>query len=486
MRPLPQIRKSYDHCLVILADGARADVMRDLVRSGKLPAIGDHLVSRGGLKEGVTAFPSTTGPAYLPYLTGCYPGTCNVPGIRWFDKDHYAEKPYSKDRFRSYVGAESFYMNSDLKPEIPTLFEIVPRSANIFSSIHRGADLRKDKTRLSRIWYWYYAHLTDHWGLVDEAATRKILQAFTASSSESPEFVFAVYPAIDEFAHLSSPFHERTIRAYEGLDRGIGKIVQALKARGIWERTMIWIVSDHGLSETQTHFPLNQFLETSGVETLYYPKIVFKRKFDAASMVSGNGMANVYFKNGHGWVGRTSDESLKARKDRLFERFLERPEIDLMLSESEDKSVVVTSRRGEARISAGSDGKKLVYRVQTSDPFGYGKLPENMTFREALEKTDATDYPDGIVQSFQLFRSRRTGDLVLSAAKGNDLRLRYEIHEHKSSHGSLHWEHMKVPIVTNAPLPEGPMRSVDVFPQILSLLGRPVPEAIDGDLRDPA
>src|SRR5262245_25109177 len=102
---------TYKRCLMILADGARADVLRDLAEKGELPSIAEHLIAPGSLKAAVTAFPSTTGPAYLPYLTGCYPGTCNLPGIRWFDKDHFSENRFSKDRFRSYVGVESFYMN---------------------------------------------------------------------------------------------------------------------------------------------------------------------------------------------------------------------------------------------------------------------------------------------------------------------------------------------------------------------------------------
>lgn len=461
----------YKRCLMILADGARADVMRDLVKAGKLPAIGDHLASSGTLGTAFTAFPSTTGPAYLPYLTGCYPGTCNLPGIRWFDKDHYAENPFSKDRFRSYVGAESFYMNSDLAADKKTLFELIPKSSNIFSSINRGVSFEGNQTKFWRIWYWYYAHLTDRWGLVDEAAGEKVIKALEGD----PEFLFAVFPAIDEYSHLASPFHPRTIQAYEGLDRGIGKIVATLEKKGWKEETMIVIVSDHGLSETSRHFPLNQFMEKMGLGVLYYPKILFKRKFEAASMVSGNGMANVYFKNGHGWKGRTSWESLSERPDRILERLLEQPEVDLLGAQREDGAVVVKSKRGEAVIKG--DG---TYEVHGSDPFGYPGLPSTMTDAESLQRTAATDYPDAPAQLLQIFRSRRAGDIVLSAAKGSDLRLRYEIHEHKSSHGALHWEHMQVPLVTNARLPEGPVRSVDVFPTVLKLLGREVPAGIDG------
>ena len=94
---------------------------------GKLPNIARHLVEEGSSLPAVTSFPSTTCPAYLPFLTGCLPGTCNVPGIRWFDKDRY-EAGWSFDRYRSYVGLESFCMARDMWPHIPTIFELIPDS----------------------------------------------------------------------------------------------------------------------------------------------------------------------------------------------------------------------------------------------------------------------------------------------------------------------------------------------------------------------
>src|SRR5262249_35294100 len=155
-------------------------------------------------------------------------------------------------------------------------------------------------------------------------------------------------------------------------------------------------------------------------------------------------------------------ESLQDRKDRILERLAARPEVDLMLVQKENGAVLVKSARGEAEISRPNGF--LHYKVNGGDPFGYGPLPEKMTDRESLALTDQTDYPDGPAQALQIFKSSRAGDVILSAAKGDDLRLRYEIHEHKSSHGSLHWEHMKIPLVTNARLKPGPVRSVDVFP----------------------
>ena len=81
----------FQRVVMILADGAREDVLRELLARGELPHIEKEIVATGTVASGITTFPSTTGPAYFPFLTGCFPGTLNVPGIRWFDKEAYAD-----------------------------------------------------------------------------------------------------------------------------------------------------------------------------------------------------------------------------------------------------------------------------------------------------------------------------------------------------------------------------------------------------------
>src|SRR5438046_8189542 len=70
----------------VLVDGARADVVRDLLERGDLPNLARHVVEPGGLTVGTSVFPSTTGVAYLPFIYGVYPGTAHSPGIRWLDR----------------------------------------------------------------------------------------------------------------------------------------------------------------------------------------------------------------------------------------------------------------------------------------------------------------------------------------------------------------------------------------------------------------
>jgi hypothetical protein len=38
---------------------------------------------------------------------------------------------------------------------------------------------------------------------------------------------------------------------------------------------------------------------------------------------------------------------------------------------------------------------------------------------------------------------------------------------------------MQIPVWSNAPVPAGPLRSVDIFPAMLEWLGEAIPEGID-------
>jgi len=465
--------RSYRHLIVILADGARADVMREEMAAGNLPNISRHLMERGASLPGVTSFPSTTGPAYLPFLTGCFPGTCNVPGIRWFDKSVY-EAGWSFDRYRSYVGLESFCMARDMWPHIKTVFEIVPDSLSVFNPVARGARGRRNATRVSRIWYWYYAHLTDRWAFADEAGLKKLLSLLR----RRPTYLFSVFPGIDEYSHLSHPRHERTIERYRWLDRAVGDVVEELTRLGMRDETAIFLVSDHGLSSTHTHFCVNTFLEERGLPAFYYPLIFQKRGKLAANMVSGNGMTHVYFRNGDGWARHTVREELERNAPSLVDDLLMEEAVDIVALRNSQSGADILSRRGEARVRL--DASALHYEVKGSDPFGYPPLPADLTPRDSLARTLDTDYPDAPFQIAHLLTAPRAGDMVISARPGFDLRLKYENPEHKGSHGSLHMSHMRVPIITDVPLEMRPARTADLFPTALGLLGYDLPGHIDG------
>ena len=72
--------------IFLLLDGARNDVLESLINNGSMPNLKSIIDDGGSFSTAVTVFPSTTGPAYIPFISGVFPGISNMPGIRWFDK----------------------------------------------------------------------------------------------------------------------------------------------------------------------------------------------------------------------------------------------------------------------------------------------------------------------------------------------------------------------------------------------------------------
>lgn len=467
----------YKRAVILLADGARPDVFESLIEKGDLPHLSRHSVERNGYKAITTVFPSTTGPAYLPYITGCYPGTCNLPGIRWFDKHRYATQRMTIDRYRSYVGFETTLTNRDIHPSIVTMFDLAPHSYNILNAVSRGVHPKRNLTRWNRLWLLYYGHLTDHWDFVDAKANAYLQRALR----EDFEFIFVVFPGIDEYSHRSHPFHEDVMRQYRYIDSAFGDMVAQLQASGRWEETLFLLVSDHGLSTTSGHFEIFDFLGKRGHKAFHYPRI-HQWGCKAASMVSGNGMVNLYFDIQNPLGNRLYYEELSSEYRSILEELQAEEAVDILACQ-DSRGKVHFFRNGEHGMIHDVGGE-LHYSFTENDPLGLFTQSVILDYASALELTEATPYPDILMQLVQVFRSRRAGDVVLSAQGGWDFRRRFEVPLHQSSHGSLAREHMRIPCFSNHPLPTAPLRSVDLFPYMLALLGKEIPEFIDGRVLD--
>ncbi|MCK4413041.1 MAG: alkaline phosphatase family protein [Candidatus Eisenbacteria sp.] len=545
--------------IIYLVDGARPDVLRELIAAGELPHIAREIASPGTFRTATSCLPSTTGPAHLPFLTGCFPGTLNIPGIRWLDKEVYRRSGvWNRLSFRSYNGIEALYMDRDLPVDRPTLFELTDRPRSIYSLITRGLRGGQNLTRASKLFLYLYAHLTDNWHPVDRLAHRRLL----ACLDDEPDFIFAVFPAVDSYSHLNHPRHDHTLAAYRHVDTSVGEIVAKLKRQGRWEETLFLITSDHGLTATDQHFDLARFLDRRGIRTLYYP-VVWKRRPRAAVMISGNAVGKIYFLDNARGAGTSDDggddsgnsrgarsagargengtdvdcsvardgsatfltgDAVPAALGSLWDELLGREEIDFLAwraggrsgaSEPDGAEQGVSRRDWEERSASGRDGAEqgasrrdrttrarswrisiaaargraevecspegLRYCPLEGDPFGLGVIDRPLDRQAALEATVDSDYPDALVQLEQFFGSPRSGDLLVVSRNGYDLRQAFEWPEHHSSHGSLHREHMMVPLIYNQTgWDDRAARTVDVFNTVLKWLGKPEVGNADG------
>ena len=452
----------------ILVDGARHDVLRELLARGDLPNLARWIVEPGGMAVGTTVFPSTTGVAYIPILFGRYPGPANVPGIRWLDRAGLSGGPVARWRAaRSYCGPQAGWINRDIHSG-PSLFELVPQSLAICTPIVRGLSRGAHLMPVRRAILGAAAHYFGGYRALDRA----VAESWLAAATRPWRFLFVVFPGPDGLTHLHDPTHPLVLAAYRDIDRALGEFVARIRRSG--EMPVFFVVADHGASAVHEHRDIALELEAWGIPTLRHPLHVWRRRPEAAVMVSGNGSAHVYFLPS---TGRQTPRTA-ARPSELTARLLTLPGVGPGAYRDELGGVIVA--RGELRARLREDEAAVTYEPLQGDPLGLGSMPLRLPDRELLECSRATEFPDAPRQLLQLLSCARSGDLVIAAELGVDLRGPWELPEHRSGHGSLIREHMMVPIAASVPLPDVALRTVDLMPTMLDLLGVPVPDGLDG------
>jgi len=211
--------------------------------------------------------------------------------------------------------------------------------------------------------------------------------------------------------------------------------------------------------------------------------VVWERKPRAAVMVAGNGSAMVYARPDDRRSRRWSFERLRQPQAfgsdcDLLALLVAEPAVTLIAAESEHGGIAVASGDGEARVH--EENGMIEYRPWAGDPLQMGGAWKGSS-RDWLDQTWNGAFPDAAFQLLDQFRTRRTGDLLVVAREGYDFRDRFEVPEHRAGHGSLIRVHMQTPVWASEPVPSSALRTVDLFPAMLSWLGLPVPDGIDGE-----
>ena len=465
----------FSRFIFILIDGAPYSIFHELIENNELPNIKKFITNQGCLKKAVSVFPSTTGPAFIPFFMGLFPGTANVPGYRWLSKKDILQHKYGRPGLCSYQGADGLNFLVDL-PDQPTLFNYFSPASNIYNLLTKGCSPADDRTRRTKPWAYTVAHFFHKaWQHITAVASQNLIKAV----ERGDQFISCLFSAVDGQSHFTHTKSQSVIKSYKSIDQTIGKMCQRLYRSGDLDKTMILISSDHGMTNTKTHIDIPLFLDRSGHKCLHYP-LIWRQNVKSACMVSGNGMANLYFKtDAADWGKRMPFEEINRRG--IIEFLLEVEGLGLIAGQSEDGSVIVRNKSGGGKISA-TNGT-ISYEFDRVDPLKYNTCYHNLSSREALIETYDTKYPDGLVQLSQIFRSHRAGDLVLSAEPGHDLRARYEYPEHRATHGGLIAEQILIPLAANFTIETEFIRSVDIFPTVLDQFGHQIEGfEIDGQI----
>jgi hypothetical protein len=374
------------------------------------------------------------------------------------------------------VGPQVSRVDRDIDPEAPTIFELCETSLASLTPVGRGLRKRDRIGRLSartalRAAKTHFSGDVEGWLEVDRDIADLVVKHIRR---ERPEFTFAAMVGVDKTSHSAGQPSQLTDEALRIVDETAARIRADAEADGCWNDMHLWITSDHGHSPVTTHEDLAGLVKDWGYRTVAHPWI-YKVRPEVAVMVSGNAMAHIY-------VDLSARErffwpDVSDRYTPLVEGLLQRESVDLMLLPLAN-GAIVRSRRGDAEVT--SHEGRLSYRRTGGDPLGIGEDVRAACPDVAYDLTVSTDYPDSLAQITTIATSARSGEIILSAARGFDYRSKYEPIPHVSSHGALHADHMLVPLLTSRRYTGRPRRTTDVMPSALELLGLPVPAGLDG------
>lgn len=208
--------QSPSYVFLIGIDGLTAEGLRQ----APSPNI-DSIIRQGVISWNTRCvMPSLSAPNWAAILSGAGPEQTGVTGNDWtFDK--HVLSPADKDAYGYF----------------PSIYRVI-------------REQRRDaKTCLFTQWDWISTYINRFWVSKMETVkgnaltTQKLLEYFF---TQKPLFSFVQYDGADEAGHQKGYGSPEYLKAISDIDTEIGKITDALKKAGLYDQTLIVIVSDHG------------------------------------------------------------------------------------------------------------------------------------------------------------------------------------------------------------------------------------------------
>lgn len=265
-----------DHVVVILMDGANANVLYHAAVDGTMPNVG-WLVDHGtALAHGaIASLPTVTLANHTSLHTGCHPGHHGVLHNAWFDRatgrQVVTESPATWQESMQWLfsGVETIHESVHrLRPGALTV--------SINEPADRGSDystmelMRRGQVRRLMEGMpdplpladerWMAESEEFRWGsLVDASALRQATSIWGGDhlgvKYPLPTFTWVSFSVTDAAFHHGGPHSEIAQAALKDTDARLGHLIAAVDRRGVLDRTTFFLVADHGMEETAEHCP---------------------------------------------------------------------------------------------------------------------------------------------------------------------------------------------------------------------------------------
>lgn len=237
--------------LLISIDGFRPDYLGQ----GATPVL-DRLAAEGATGPMQPSFPSVTFPNHYTLVTGMHPDRHGVVANR-FNDAVLGTFAMSKTESGWWDQAEPIWTTAE-KAGVRTGAMFWP-----------GSETEIDGVRPSR-WVPFDQSLSGD-ARVDIALSWQDLP-----TDQRPRLGTLYFDIVDSAGHRYGPRADETRAAVASVDASVGRLVEGLKARGLWDRTVLLITSDHGMSETSPErvVMIDDLIDPSALRIIYSGAVV--------------------------------------------------------------------------------------------------------------------------------------------------------------------------------------------------------------------
>jgi hypothetical protein len=461
----------------LLIDGLSQSIFEKEYLQGNLPHI-QRLIKRSTyVKDGIGSFPSMTGYAFYPFITGKDATESGIYGLRWFDRTRTA------GNLRNYVGRTNIHMNKDIRTDVQTVFEkyqdYYTASINTYMNrgVHHSLKTGWAHTTAKYEGFSLFAALRifpfigekiaknhfEHETLVTDLAISQL--------KKNPKVQWITYPSLDAYTHVHGIDSTYNYLLYH-IDDQVGRIIETIESEGQSDR-MIAVITDHGVSPVHTNIDIVELakneleidlirgpathLDTDLLET---PLSSFQEK-DGYFVINGNQCAYLYFKDPSGkdpksWTQKLPPNKITDYKEKNIADFLAKVQgVDLVAYLYDQNSIMILKNNKKAVVTYFPE---IGYRYTPldSNPLYTDGLfhPDSIyTKEEVLVLSLGTEYPYAVPRLFQLLSKNDGPDLVITSMPGYDLASDYELFvgNYKGGHGGIRKEVIQVPYIIYQP-----------------------------------
>jgi arylsulfatase A-like enzyme len=510
--------------VVFVADGLNARVFQEMLEAGELPAISKYFAERGlYAPRAVANIPSVTMANLTSFVTGLFPGHHGITGINWFDRNRLLWRDYT-------TIAQKNTLDGDYTAA--TIYELLPdrTTFSVFFQPHRGATkFVENWTSAGPPYFFGWYEFVDRLTL----SRLKMVAEVARKRREWPAVTILYLLSPDFRAYGRGVSSTEYREALKHTDRQVGRVLGDFEKAGLLEKLIVVLISDHGMVDVGQHWRLQRIVGKSFLDiaparrwerSAFEERLDYYRRYSSVYYGSGDRYAAICvrkpIRSAEGelvgfepWPIRPGRGDLKAYPARqlacaVSRHPMSRPAdlskvdatVDLpgiLLDYEAVDAVAYAAARNRVRLRRkagevefrqdGGRGTPISYHlIAGRDPLGWaGKVGDEALngrpfgSRDWLEMTAETDFPDLPAQILAYFRAPRAGDIAVFAAPGYDF-----TDFRKAGHGGLRAVDMHVPLLIAGPgVPKGRVkvaRAVDVMPTLLELLGRPIPQGLDG------